>query len=109
MPFSTRITCWSCSSSSTISDKYAGQRFAQITVPDGASFNTSKLGSGKEMVERLTNLIVIFENKALDFSKSRAEGDDILGDAYEYLMRHFATERRIPSSNALPCHGSCWK
>jgi type I restriction enzyme M protein len=43
-------------------------------------------------VERLTNLIAIFENKALDFSKNRAEGDDILGDAYEYLMRHFATE-----------------
>jgi len=52
----------------------------------------SKLGGGKEMVDRLTNLIAIFENKALDFSKNRAEGDDILGDAYEYLMRHFATE-----------------
>ncbi len=51
-----------------------------------------KLGSGKEMVERLTNLIAIFENKSLDFSKNRADGDDILGDAYEYLMRHFATE-----------------
>ncbi len=48
--------------------------------------------TGKEMVERLTNLIAIFENPALDFSKNRAEGDDILGDAYEYLMRHFATE-----------------
>ena len=44
------------------------------------------------MVDRLTNLIAIFESKALDFSKNRAEGDDILGDAYEYLMRHFATE-----------------
>ena len=42
--------------------------------------------------KRLTNLIAIFENKALDFSKNRADGDDILGDAYEYLMRHFATE-----------------
>jgi type I restriction enzyme M protein len=59
-------------------------------IPD---FNdATKLGSGKEMVERLTNLIAIFENKALDFSKNRADGDDILGDAYEYLMRHFATE-----------------
>jgi type I restriction enzyme M protein len=44
------------------------------------------------MVDRLTNLIGIFENPALDFSRNRAEGDDILGDAYEYLMRHFATE-----------------
>lgn len=54
--------------------------------------DTAKLGSGKEMVDRLTDLIAIFENPALDFSKNRAEGDDILGDAYEYLMRHFATE-----------------
>ena len=52
----------------------------------------AKLGSGKEKVERLTELIAIFENKSLDFSKNRADGDDILGDAYEYLMRHFATE-----------------
>jgi type I restriction enzyme M protein len=44
------------------------------------------------MVERLTNLIAIFENPALDFSQNRADGDDLLGDAYEYLMRHFATE-----------------
>ena len=112
-----------------VSDKYAGQPFAPITIPPGASFkdmvalkgkpgigdqinkkiiaplananklsdmpdfnDAGKLGSGKEMVERLTNLIAIFENPALDFSKNRAEGDDILGDAYEYLMRHFATE-----------------
>ncbi len=58
-----------------------------------ADFNsTDKLGEGKEKIDRLTNLIAIFENPALDFSKNRAEGDDILGDAYEYLMRHFATE-----------------
>ncbi len=62
-------------------------------LADMPDFNdTAKLGSGKEMVDRLTNLIAIFENPALDFSKNRAEGDDILGDAYEYLMRHFATE-----------------
>ena len=59
-------------------------------MPD---FNdATKLGSGKEMVERLTNLISIFENPALDFTQNRADGDDLLGDAYEYLMRHFATE-----------------
>ena len=112
-----------------VSDKYAGQPFAPITIPPGASFadmvalkgtsdigdqinkriiaplqsanqlsdfpdfnDAAKLGSGKEMVERLTNLIAIFENRALDFSNNRADGDDILGDAYEYLMRHFATE-----------------
>ncbi|MFN7747835.1 MAG: type I restriction-modification system subunit M [Cyclobacteriaceae bacterium] len=54
--------------------------------------NPDKLGSGDEKVKRLSNLIAIFENPELDFSKNRAEGDDILGDAYEYLMRHFATE-----------------
>src|SRR3984885_3245361 len=112
-----------------VSDKYAGQPFAPIAIPKGASFkdmvalkgksdigdkinkkiiaplananklsdmpdfnDATKLGSGKEMVDRLTNLIAIFENKSLDFSKNRADGDDILGDAYEYLMRHFATE-----------------
>ncbi|CAN5490758.1 type I restriction-modification system subunit M [soil metagenome] len=58
-----------------------------------ADFNDpALLGSGKEMVDRLTNLIAIFEKPELDFSKNRAEGDDILGDAYEYLMRHFASE-----------------
>lgn len=62
-------------------------------LSDMPDFNdATKLGSGKELVDRLTNLIGIFENKALDFSKNRADGDDILGDAYEYLMRHFATE-----------------
>jgi type I restriction enzyme M protein len=62
-------------------------------LSDMPDFNDdNKLGSGKEKVDRLTNLIAIFENPALDFSKNRADGDDILGDAYEYLMRHFATE-----------------
>ena len=112
-----------------VSDKYAGQPYAPITIPPGASFkdmvalkgtsdigdqinkkiigplasanklsdmpdfnDVAKLGSGKEMVDRLTTLIAIFENKALDFSRNRTDGDDLLGDAYEYLMRNFATE-----------------
>ncbi len=112
-----------------VSDKYAGQPYAPITIPAGASFkdmvafkgksdigdqinkkiiaplasanklsdmpdfnDSTKLGDAKEKVEKLTNLIAIFENPALDFSRNRAEGDDIIGDAYEYLMRHFATE-----------------
>lgn len=112
-----------------ISDKYAGQPFAPIQIPDGASFadmvalkgksdigdqinkkivrpleeanrlrikadfnDDALLGQGKEKVDKLTNLIGIFESKDLDFSRHRADGDDILGDAYEYLMRHFATE-----------------
>ena len=114
-----------------VSDKYAGQPFAPIKIPQGASFadmvalkgkpdvgdqinkligklakentqvsqadfadfnSNEKLGSGKEMVDRLTNLRAIFENPALNFSRNRADDDDILGDAYEYLMRHFATQ-----------------
>ena len=54
--------------------------------------DTQKLGSGKEQVDRLTNLIAVFEREELDFSKNNAEGDDLLGDAYEYLMGKFATE-----------------
>lgn len=115
-----------------ISDKYAGEPYAPITVPDGASFadmvalkgkpdigdqinkkiiaplatsnqqlsqadfpdfnDSVKLGDGKEKADRLTNLIAIFQSPSLDFKGNRADGDDILGDAYEYLMRHFATE-----------------
>jgi len=114
-----------------VSDKYAGQPYAPIVIPEGGGFadmvalkgdkeigdkinkiigalaeanelkgvidvadfnDPDKLGRGKEMVDRLSNLVAIFENPALDFSSNRAEGDDILGDAYEYLMRHFATQ-----------------
>ncbi|MBL6986850.1 MAG: type I restriction-modification system subunit M [Methylobacter sp.] len=49
-----------------------------------------RLGKGKEMVDRLSKLIGIFEG--LDFGGNSAQGDDLLGDAYEYLMRNFATE-----------------
>jgi len=62
-------------------------------VIDVADFNDAdKLGKGKEMVDRLSNLVAIFDTPALDFRSNRAEGDDLLGDAYEYLMRNFATE-----------------
>jgi type I restriction enzyme M protein len=69
---------------------YSNQRLARSDFPD---FNDSnKLGDGAQKVEKLGNLIAIFENPALDFSQNRAENDDILGDAYEYLMRHFASQ-----------------
>lgn len=112
-----------------VSDKYAGNPYAMIVVPEGGSFrdmvalkgdkeigdklnkiigtlaeqndlkgvidvadfnDEDKLGKGKEMVDRLSNLVSIFDG--IDLSANRAEGDDLLGDAYEYLMRHFATE-----------------
>jgi len=114
-----------------VSDKYTGQRFPDIVVPERGSFDDmvklvgtkdigddinkiihklaeandlqgiidvadfndkDKLGDGKEMQDRLSSLIGIFQNPALDFKRNRAEDDDLLGDAYEYLMRHFATE-----------------
>jgi type I restriction enzyme M protein len=115
-----------------ISDKFAGQPYAPLVIPDGSGFadmvalkgkaeigdrinkqiiaplvaanqqlsqsdfpdfnDQAKLGSGKELVDRLTDLIAIFETPALNFSRNRADDDDILGDAYEYLMRHFAVE-----------------
>ncbi len=60
-------------------------------VIDQADFNDdSKLGRGREMQDRLSRLVAIFND--LDLSANRAEGDDLLGDAYEYLMQHFATE-----------------
>lgn len=58
-----------------------------------ASFNDSeKLGNGKEKIDKLTNLISIFQDEKMNFSSNKAEDDDLLGDAYEYLMRNFATE-----------------
>ena len=68
----------------------ANARLARTDFPD---FNDpNKLGEGDAMVQRLTNLVSIFQKPELDFSQNRADHDDILGDAYEYLMRHFATE-----------------
>lgn len=116
-----------------VTDKFKGVKYADITVPDGGSFDDlvalkgtknigegmdkviaklaeaggnnlrgvidnahfndeAKLGSGKEMVDKLTGLIAIFQRPEFDFKSNKASGDDILGDAYEYLMRHFATE-----------------
>lgn len=68
----------------------ANDRLRRTDFPD---FNDpNKLGEGKAMVDRLTNLINIFNDRKLDFSQNRADHDDILGDAYEYLMRHFAQD-----------------
>lgn len=62
-------------------------------IIDNAHFNDeAKIGKDKEMVDTLTELISIFQRPELDFSKNHAGGDDIIGDAYEYLMRNFATE-----------------
>src|ERR1700693_2112882 len=58
-----------------------------IGVIDVADFHDAdQLGKGNEMVDRLSNLVAIFDSPNLDFSGNRTEGDDLLGDAYEYLM-----------------------
>ena len=114
-----------------VTDKFKGVKYADITVPEGGSFNDmvalkgqknigegldiiiarlaeannlrgiidnahfndeAKLGKGQDMVDKLTGLIAIFQRPEFDFRNNRAGGDDILGDAYEYLMRHFAQE-----------------
>ena len=62
-------------------------------VIDTIDFNDEdKFGKGKEMQDRLSNLIAIFENPSLDLSGNGADGDDLLGDAYEYLMKNFAVQ-----------------
>lgn len=71
--------------------KHLAEKNGLEGIIDVADFNDDdKLGTGREMVERLSRLIGIFAS--LNLSANRAEGDDLLGDAYEYLMRHFATE-----------------
>ena len=73
----------------------------QISDFNQADFNDdTKLGKGKEMVDRLSGLVEIFND--LDLSANRAEGDDLLGDAYEYLMRHFATESAKARGSSTP-------
>lgn len=87
-----------------IGDKNIGEKMDKIIaklaaannlrgVIDNAHFNDEdKLGKGKEMVDKLSELLAIFRDQMPDFSRNRADGDDIIGDAYEYLMRNFATE-----------------
>ena len=70
--------------------KEANVKILNIALPN---FNdSSKFGPPKQMMETLSKLIGVFENEALDFGRNRAVDDDLLGDAYEYLMKNFAAE-----------------
>lgn len=114
-----------------VSDKFKGQPFADIEIPEGASFDDmvtlkrdahlgeemdkiigklaevnnlrnvidnakfndeEKMGKDKEKIDRLSNLIDIFDNPDMNFKDNRTDGDDIIGDAYEYLMKNFAKD-----------------
>ena len=72
------------------------QKLAETNQLEGvfvADFDDeAKLGKGKDKVETLSKLIAVFQNENIDFSKNRAADDDLIGDAYEYLMKNFATE-----------------
>jgi type I restriction enzyme M protein len=61
-----------------------------LGMPD---FNdTTKLGDGTEMVNRLTSLIGIFEGIDLGTNTTGAEGNNVAADCWEYLMGRFATD-----------------
>lgn len=54
------------------------------------SFNSANLGEAKEKNARLKNLLVDFSELQLD--ESHLESNDIIGDAYMYLVSTFASE-----------------
>lgn len=62
----------------------------QGLLPDVSFNNEDELGKGKELVDKVSGLISIFQNPAIDFQTNRASGDDIIGDAYEFFMMKFA-------------------
>jgi type I restriction enzyme M protein len=71
-------------------DKLAEENHLKRVINNADFNNPDKLGSGKDMIDRLSKLIGIFEGLVL--GGNRATDDDLLGDAYEYLMRHFAVQ-----------------
>lgn len=61
-----------------------------INTVDFADEN--KLGKGKDMIDTVSKLIKVFQDDNLNFANNRAADDDLIGDAYEYLMRQFASQ-----------------
>ena len=54
-------------------------------------FCDKKLGNAEDSSKLISELIAAFQDDGLDFSHNRAADDDLIGDAYEYLMRNFAS------------------
>lgn len=75
-----------------ILQKFLEDNHLQGALPEVSFNNTDELGSGKELVDKVSGLIGVFQNPAIDFRTNRASGDDIIGDAYEYFMMKFAQE-----------------
>ena len=76
----------------TILQKFLEDNGLSGSLPDVSFNNPDELGTGKELVDKVSGLIAVFENPAIDFRSNRASGDDIIGDAYEYFMMKFAQE-----------------
>lgn len=55
-------------------------------------FNSEALGETKERNKRLRHLIEDFADPRLDLSPSRIGNQDIIGNTYEYLIAHFASD-----------------
>ena len=75
-----------------IIQKFLEDNRLQGSLPEVSFNNPEELGSGKELVDKVSGLIAVFQNPAIDFKNNRASGDDIIGDAYEYFMMKFAQE-----------------
>ena len=75
-----------------IIQKFLEDNRLQGSLPDVSFNNPEELGSDKELVDKVSGLIAVFQNPAIDFKNNRASGDDIIGDAYEYFMMKFAQE-----------------
>lgn len=56
------------------------------------SFNSSNLGEAKDKNTRLKNLLIDFSDEKLVFDESHLESNDVIGDAYMYLIEHFASD-----------------
>ena len=75
-----------------ILERIADENGLQGVITNADFADENKLGKGKELVDTVSKLIAVFENENLDFSNNRAADDDLIGDAYEYLMRNFASQ-----------------
>ncbi|MCE9605097.1 MAG: type I restriction-modification system subunit M [Planctomycetia bacterium] len=75
-----------------INQEIVARLAADNRLSDLPDFDDACLGVGPEKVDRLSALIAIFENEALDFSTTLPEHDDLLGGAYEYLLRYCGME-----------------
>lgn len=73
-------------------EKIADANGLQGVITNADFADENKLGKGKDLVKTVSDLIAVFDNENLDFSNNRAADDDLIGDAYEYLMRNFASQ-----------------